>query len=88
MDFESCVPEEGLWSPWWGRGLLSGGGAGPAPFSKRETLRCLCPSLRKGMEGVPESICLWHWERDRPNPTEPTFSLLCVCPTCVCMYTC
>lgn len=80
MDFESCVPEEGLRSPWWGGGLLSGEGEGSAPFSKRETLGCPCPSLRKGLEGVPESVCLCH--RD-PNQQIPPF----LCYVCA-LYAC
>lgn len=71
MDFESCVPEEGLRSPWWGGGLISGEGEGPAPFSKRETLRCLCPSLRKGMEGGPRihlSVALGGTDPTQQSP--------------------
>lgn len=61
---------EGAYSLGEGRGLL--------PFSKRETLRCLCPSLRKGMEEVPESICLRHWEGQAQPNRAHLFSAMCV----------
>lgn len=54
-----------------GRGLALWGRGGAAPFSKRETLRCLCPSLRKGMEGGPRihlSVALGGTDPTRQSP--------------------
>lgn len=68
-----------------GRGLLSGGGEGPTPFCRRETLRCLCPSLRKNVGGglcVNLSVVLWG--RGSPLQSPP---FLCVGCVCVCKYT-
>lgn len=69
--------------------MLSGGGEGPARFSKRETRRCLGPSLRKNMGGGPQNPSVWGVGQGETQPNRAHLFYVCgMCGCgCVCRYT-
>lgn len=92
MDFESCVPEEGLRSPWWGGELALSGSRGACSL-QQEGYHGMPVSQSQEEHGGAQNLSVCGVEGKRPTPTESAF-FLSVCGVvwcgvgCVCVCTC